>query len=110
MHEYTCKDCDESSFYVKFAPMFDPPAFCPCCGSHEYVSYVGEYEGSHTIIVPDETHNQQIDAITDLMRKLDDIKKGKLKYGLSDLSDWLENDLDKVAVLLDELRYEVENE
>lgn len=103
MHEYTCKECDSKKFYTDFEPKFEPPAFCPCCGQDETVSYVG--------IKKAETDNvDQIDLIIENMRTLHDIQKGSVKYGLSDLSDWLANDLEKVCVLLDQLRNDLDGE
>lgn len=50
---------------------------------------------------------EQIDAITKIMSRLHDIKKGNIIFGLSDLEDFLRHDLDKVGYMLDDLRNEL---
>lgn len=42
IHKYTCKECDEKPFYTTFEPLFDDPAFCPCCGKDYMITYHGE--------------------------------------------------------------------
>lgn len=100
---YVCSRTPQHRIYADQKPV------CNMC----MVEAVNEEKGDllvNTIYPMMFSHNQQIDAITELMRKLDDIKKGKLKYGLSDLSDWLDSDLEKVCVMLDELRIDTEVE
>lgn len=85
----------------------------PVCNVH-LVEAVNE-EGGDLVISTLEAHdtersqkiNNYFGHIDNYLRKLHDIRKGSLKYGLSDLSDWLDTDLDRVCVLLDELQYEV---
>lgn len=104
-HEYRCTFIDSKCgingiFYTNFEPQFDEHiAYCPCCGNSEFVQYLGKVEADLS----------RFDKINNLLAVLSDIRKGSVKYGLSDLSDWLDHDLDKILVELDELRYEVEN-
>lgn len=92
----------------------------PVCGKH-LVEAVDEEGGDITIDTIDFVHNtvlnvaaldhnNKIDAVTELMRKLYDIKKRSTAFGLSDLSDWLDSDLEKVCMMLDELRNDLEGE
>lgn len=100
MHKFTCTECPTQPFFAKFAPVFEDPYFCPCCGQADTTTYVGE--------VNQDTINQRFEEINDLMRKLYDIRKSPIKYALSDLSDWLEYDLDRALTMLDELQADVE--
>lgn len=83
----------------------------PVCNTH-LVEAVNEEKGDILIfpIVKETKHTERFDAIGDMLRKLYDIRKSPIKYALSDLSDWLEWDLEKVMVQLDELQYDVEKE
>lgn len=42
IHKYACGECPTSPFFTTFEPKFDPPAYCPTCGSDELVTYLGE--------------------------------------------------------------------
>jgi len=48
MHLYQCSECDGKTFATWFAPVFNMPAFCPCCGKDRTVAYKGEKDSIQT--------------------------------------------------------------
>lgn len=100
MHKFTCTECPSTPFYTTFALVYDEPAFCPNCGQQTTVSYVGE--------VNQDVINVRFEDIMNHMRRLYDIRKSSMRYGLSDLADWMEHELDRVLEQLDELQADIE--